>query len=60
MLDLQKTGLSFRVTYENSMSEAVKRLILAGKGIGWLPESAADREIEQMELCIVDRQRRSA
>lgn len=56
MLDMQKAGLSFRVTYENSMSEAVKRMILAGKGVGWLPASAADREIDRKELCIVDRQ----
>ncbi|PDT07743.1 LysR family transcriptional regulator [Rhizobium sp. M1] len=55
MLDMQKAGSSFRATYENSMSEAIKRMILAGKGIGWLPESAAVREIEQNELCIIDR-----
>ncbi|WP_260691383.1 LysR substrate-binding domain-containing protein [Rhizobium leguminosarum] len=54
MLDMQKTGRSFRVTHENSMSESVKRMILAGKGIGWLPESSATREIERNELCIVD------
>ncbi|WP_137132610.1 LysR family transcriptional regulator [Rhizobium sp. FY34] len=56
MLDMQKTGHSFRVTYENSMSEAVKRMILAGKGVGWLPQSAADREVEQKELCLIDNQ----
>ncbi|MGV2068398.1 LysR substrate-binding domain-containing protein [Agrobacterium sp. 22-226-1] len=56
VLDMQKTGLSFRVTYENSMSEAVKRMIISGKGVGWLPESAADREIKQKDLAVVDRQ----
>lgn len=42
---LRREGQEFRVVYENSMSEAVKRMVLAGKGIGWLPESAARKEI---------------
>jgi LysR family transcriptional regulator, hypochlorite-specific transcription factor HypT len=53
--DLQRTGRTFRTVYESSMSEAVKRMILAGKGLGWLPESAARREIEQGELRVLDR-----
>lgn len=50
----EASGQSFRTVYENSMSEAVKRMILTGKGVGWLPESAASREIEAGELHIID------
>jgi len=53
MHEMQKTKLTFRTVYENSMSEAVKRMVLAGKGVGWLPESAARQEIEQAQLCVI-------
>lgn len=50
----EASGQSFRTVYENSMSEAVKRMILTGKGVGWLPESAASREFAAGELHIID------
>lgn len=35
------------------MSEAVKRMILAGKGVGWLPESATHRELAEGKLHVI-------
>ncbi|KZM50123.1 LysR substrate-binding domain-containing protein [Labrenzia sp. OB1] len=44
---LRSAGVDFNTVFENSMSEAVKRMILSGKGIGWLPKSAAQHELQQ-------------
>ncbi len=53
MHEMQREKRTFHTVYENSMSEAVKRMVLAGKGIGWLPESTARQEIEQARLCVI-------
>ncbi|MEJ8476581.1 LysR substrate-binding domain-containing protein [Roseibium algae] len=44
---LRSAGMDFNTVFENSMSEAVKRMVLSGKGIGWLPRSAAQLELQQ-------------
>lgn len=36
--------------YETDMVEALKAMMLAGRGIGWLPHSVAEAEIEQGRL----------
>lgn len=50
LLSFQNKGITFQTVYENSMSEAVKRMVMSGKGIGWLPESAVTRELATGEL----------
>lgn len=50
----KKKGITFRTVYENTMSEAVKRMVMAGKGVGWLPRSAARREIEEDKLFVIE------
>jgi DNA-binding transcriptional LysR family regulator len=39
--------------YENSMSEALKTMALAGAGIAWLPLSAAERDLAEGRLAVV-------
>ncbi|WP_319520723.1 LysR family transcriptional regulator [uncultured Martelella sp.] len=40
--------------FENSMSEMVKRVVMQGKGIGWLPESAVEREVQEGRLTVLE------
>lgn len=40
--------------FENSMSEMVKRVVMQGKGIGWLPESAVEREVQEGRLAVLE------
>ncbi|MBD8891718.1 LysR substrate-binding domain-containing protein [Roseibium litorale] len=47
-------GPELRTVFENSMSEMVKRMILHGAGIGWLPESAITEELESGSLVVLD------
>ncbi|WP_424944709.1 LysR family transcriptional regulator [Aliiroseovarius crassostreae] len=49
---LDRGGLSDNVTpiYENSVAEALKSACLAGIGVAFLPESAADRELKDGSL----------
>lgn len=47
---LRRKGIELSNVFENSMSEAVKRMILTGKGIGWLPESTAIAEFNNGSL----------
>ncbi|MBS8260432.1 LysR family transcriptional regulator [Roseibium polysiphoniae] len=46
-------GLGFHTVFENSMSEAVKRMILVGAGIGWLPESVIKDELKHGALSVL-------
>ncbi|GAB1440838.1 hypothetical protein MASR2M36_36230 [Providencia sp.] len=36
------------------MSDVLKRMILNGSGVGWLPDYSIKNEIEQHELAILD------
>ena len=42
--------IGFHTVFENSMSETLKRMILAGQGIGWLPKSVIADELKQNTL----------
>lgn len=43
-------GVGFDPVFENSMSETIKRMILVGTGVGWLPQSVVAQEIENGSL----------
>ena len=51
---LRSAGTEFETVYENSMSEAVKRMVIVGKGVGWLPLSSAMPEIDSGRLAVVE------
>ena len=43
----------FHTVFESSMSETLKRMILAGQGIGWLPQSVIEDELQQNKLLVL-------
>ena len=43
----------FHTVFESSMSETLKRMILAGQGIGWLPKSVIKDELQQNKLLVL-------
>jgi DNA-binding transcriptional LysR family regulator len=43
-------GVVFYPVFENSMSEAIRRMILNGAGMGWLPRSVAAQDISRGNL----------
>ena len=43
----------FHTVFESSMSETLKRMILAGQGVGWLPKSVIDDELQQNKLLVL-------
>ncbi|TNJ43306.1 LysR substrate-binding domain-containing protein [Phaeobacter sp. B1627] len=45
--------IGFHTVFENSMSEAVKKMILVGQGIGWLPNSVIRDELRQESLVVL-------
>ncbi|OIQ32557.1 MAG: hypothetical protein BM562_04635 [Alphaproteobacteria bacterium MedPE-SWcel] len=45
--------IGFHTVFENSMSEAVKKMILVGQGIGWLPRSVIRDELQRETLQIL-------
>ena len=46
-------SIAFHTVFENSMSETLKRMILAGQGVGWLPKSVIENELRQKTLLIL-------
>ncbi|GAA6181092.1 LysR substrate-binding domain-containing protein [Shimia sp. NS0008-38b] len=50
---LQGTGISLQTVFECSMSEVIKRMILSGSGVGWLPKSVIERELKTQRLAIL-------
>lgn len=50
-------GISLQTVFECSMSEVIKRMILAGRGVGWLPKSVIKTELanNQLDILPVDR-----
>ena len=46
-------SIAFHTVFENSMSETLKRMILAGQGVGWLPESVIENELRQNTLLVL-------
>jgi len=48
------SSISIKHRYQSSLSEALKALVLKGKGIAYLPRSIAQKEISAKELVIVD------
>lgn len=51
---LQARGIRFHTVFENTMSEAIKRMVLTGKGLGFLPRAAAEREIRSGDIVVLD------
>lgn len=47
-------GVGFDPVFENSMSEAIKRMVLVGAGLGWLPKSVVAEEIEKGNLSEIE------
>lgn len=47
----QEISKSLTTVYETSVAEGIKRMAIAGRGIGWLPLSCAVDAIERGELC---------
>lgn len=47
----QEISKSLTTVYETTVSEGIKRMAIAGRGIGWLPLSCAIDAIERGELC---------
>lgn len=43
-------NIVFHTVFESSMSETLKRMILAGQGVGWLPQSVIEEELKQNKL----------
>ncbi|MEF2071275.1 LysR substrate-binding domain-containing protein [Consotaella aegiceratis] len=54
VLQLRQRGINVRTVFENSMSEAVKRMVETGKGVGWLPLSATRRELADGRLIALE------
>ncbi len=46
----QGHGVGFYTVFENSMSEAIRRIILTEAGIGWLPESVVEQDLDSGRL----------
>lgn len=49
-LILSRAPCRLRVCYENAFSEALKVMALAGRGVAWLPESAAREHLANGQL----------
>ncbi|MGJ3352140.1 LysR substrate-binding domain-containing protein [Providencia sp. Je.9.19] len=49
-------NLSFELSFVSSMSDVLKRMVLNGSGVGWLPDYSIKNEIEKKELSILDDQ----
>lgn len=45
---------TFILTFVSSMSELLKRMILKGDAVGWLPDYSIQRELEEKRLAIMD------
>jgi DNA-binding transcriptional LysR family regulator len=45
-------GCSLQRTFETHMAEAVKAMVVAGNGIGWLPESCIARELHEKSVAV--------
>ena len=48
-------GIWFHSVFESSMSEAIKRMIMKGAGIGWLPTSVIEQELHQGTVNILNK-----
>ncbi len=46
--------LSLELLFVSSMSDVLKRMILNGSGVGWLPDYSIKNEIQRNELAILD------
>jgi len=49
----QKYAIALSTVYESALAEGIKRMAVAGKGIGWLPYSCVADAIGRGELCQV-------
>jgi LysR family transcriptional regulator, hypochlorite-specific transcription factor HypT len=50
LLKRQADAPSLRLHYESDMAEVLKKLVLEGEGIAWLPRSAIRKELDAGEL----------
>jgi len=48
-----KYPLALTTVYESTLAESIKRMAIAGRGIGWLPYSCVAEAIQRGELCQV-------
>ena len=47
---LSRSPCSLQLRYENALSEALKTMARAGRGMAWLPESAARQDLADGRL----------
>jgi LysR family transcriptional regulator, hypochlorite-specific transcription factor HypT len=45
---------TFTLSFVSSMSELLKRMIVNGHGVGWLPQYSIQRELREGKLAIMD------
>ncbi|CAD6558627.1 LysR substrate-binding domain-containing protein [Paraburkholderia metrosideri] len=50
LLKRQKVAPSLRVHYESDMAEVLKKFVLEGEGVAWLPKSTITKELGSGEL----------
>ncbi|WP_437615702.1 LysR family transcriptional regulator [Erwinia sp. V71] len=50
----RRPDIVFMLRFVSSMSELLKRRMLNGDGVGWLPEYSIQRELEEGKLAIMD------
>ncbi|MGJ0629467.1 LysR substrate-binding domain-containing protein [Xenorhabdus bovienii] len=43
----------FNYFFHSSMSELLKRMVLNGHGVGWLPDYSISKELKNQQLCIL-------
>lgn len=49
-----KPEITFMLTFVSSMSELLKRMIVNGQGVGWLPYYSIERELKEGKVAIMD------
>lgn len=50
----KSTDLPFELSFVSSMSDVLKRMVLNGSGVGWLPDYSIKNELQKNELAILD------
>ncbi|MCR8548152.1 LysR family transcriptional regulator [Salipiger sp. P9] len=53
MAGMAEQGMTLVTAYESTFTEGIKRMILAGRGVGWLPMSVIRHEVESGQLRIL-------
>jgi DNA-binding transcriptional LysR family regulator len=50
LLEQAKTAPALQLHYESDMAEVLKKLVMEGEGVAWLPRSSINTELESGEL----------